>query len=233
MFKLRHIIQIFLLLLSTGCGSVGTAAPTTPPIAPSMTLLPSTPTRVSPTSTPALPMDNVVGLIAYASDQDGDFEIWVMNADGSDQHKLTDNSAVDSSPAWSPDGSQIAFISNRDGNDEVYIMNADGRDVRRLTQAAGSSESFPAWSPDGMQISFDSDRGGDWDIHVMGSDGADPARLTDSPGDDWISSWSPDGSRIVFESKRDGNYEIYAMDSDGSHPRRLDREVICKKFFES
>jgi TolB protein len=84
-----------------------------------------------------------------------------------------------------------------------------------------------------MQISFDSDRGGDWDIHVMGSGGADPTRLTDSPGDDWISSWSPDGSRIVFESKRDGNYEIYAMDSDGSHPRRLDREVICKKFFES
>jgi Tol biopolymer transport system component len=221
MFKLRRYIQIFFLVLCAGCVSVGTTTPTTPPIAPTMTLMPPTPTSLLPTSMPPLPIDNVVGLIAYTSDQDGDFEIWVMNADGSDQYKLTDNNAMDSSPAWSPDGSQIAFITNRDGNDEVYVMNADGSDVRRLTQTTDASESFPAWSADGMQISFDSDRGGNWDIYVMASDGAGPRRLTDSPGDDWISSWSPDGSQIVFESKRDGNYEIYVMDSDGSDQRRL------------
>ncbi|HSF83929.1 MAG TPA: hypothetical protein VLA49_22055 [Anaerolineales bacterium] len=221
MFKLRHSIQIVFLVLFTGCGSVGTSTPTTLTLAPAMTSMPPTPTDLIPSTTPAPPVEDVVGLIAYSSDQDGDFEIWVMDADGSDQYKLTDNNSMDISPAWSPDGSQIAFISNRDGNDEVYVMNADGSNVRRLTQTTAAGESFPAWSPDGRQISFDSDRGGNWDIYVMAGDGANPRRLTDSPDDDWISSWSPDGSRIVFESKRDGNYEIYVMDSDGSNQQPL------------
>jgi len=198
-------------------------SPTIPPPSPP-TLPPTQPPRftsVSPTSLPTSSFDPRLGLIAYASDQDGDFEIWVISADGSDQLKLTDNNAMDSSPAWSPDGEQIAFISNRDGNDEVYVMNSDGRNIRRLTQTLDANESFPAWSPDGMQISFDSDREGNWDIYVMASDGADPRRLTDSPGDDWISSWSPAGDQITFESKRDGNYEIYVIDSDGNNPRRL------------
>jgi dipeptidyl aminopeptidase/acylaminoacyl peptidase len=148
MFKLRHCIRIFFLVLSTGCASVGTTTPITPSLAPTMTLMSPTPTSLLPPSTPLLLVDNVVGLIAYTSDQDGDFEIWVMNADGSGQYKLTDNNAVDGSLAWSPDGNQIAFITNRDGNDEVYVMNADGSNVRRLTQTTDASESFPAWSPD-------------------------------------------------------------------------------------
>ena len=216
MFKLRYFIRIFLLVLFTGCTAVETTAPP-----PALTLTSPTPTSLSPTSTSTLPADPLGGLIAYASDQDGDFEIWVMKADGSNQYKLTDNNAMDISPAWSPDGAQIAFITDRDGNDEVYLMNADGGNIRRLTYTTGASESFPAWSPDGTQISFDSDRDGDWNIYVMASDGADPQRLTDSPGDDWISSWSPDGNRIAFESNRDGNYEIYVMDSGGGNQLRL------------
>jgi len=235
MSKLRHFIQVFFLVLLAGCTSVETTLPTTPlitptmtlipqpmpPIAPTITLMPQTPTNLSPTSTPCLTTDNMVGLIAYTSDRDGDFEIWMMNTDGRNQRKLTNNDAVDWSPAWSPDGNQIAFITNRDGNDEVYVMNTDGSNVRRLTQTPDASESFPAWSPDGIQISFDSDKSGNWDIYMMTSDGADPRRLTDSPGDDWISSWSPNGNQIAFESKRDGNFEIYVMDSDGSNQQRL------------
>jgi len=220
MFKLRYYIPVVFLVLFAGCVSAGTTTSTTPTIMPTTTLILPTPTN-SPINMPPLPSDNGYGLIAYSSDQDGDFEIWVMSADGRDQRKLTDNNAMDVSPAWSPDGNQIAFISNRDGNDEIYMMNADGSDVRRLTQTADASESFPAWSPDGMQISFDSDRGGNWDIFVRASDGSDPSRLTDHPSEDWISSWSPDGSQIVFESKRDGNYEIYVMNTDGSDQQRL------------
>ena len=199
-----------------------TATPTeTTSLTPSQTPLPTeTPT---PTSTP-IPLPPLsgsdAGLIAYSSDQDGDFEIWVMNADGSGQRKLTDNNATDWSPAWSPDGAQIAFVSNRDGNDEIYIMNVDGSDQRRLTET-DASESFPVWSPDGTEISFDSDRDGNWEIYVMTSDGSNVRRLTNDPADDWITSWSPDGSHIVFESKRDGNYEIYVMDANGSNQRRL------------
>jgi WD40 repeat protein len=179
---------------------------------------------ISPTSTPITEEDlkpPVNGAIIYSSDLDGDFEIWVINADGSDQQKLTDNDATDWSPSWSPDGEQIAFVSNRDGNDEIYVMDADGSNVRRLTQTTDASESFPAWSPDGTVISFDSDRDGNWEIYTMTRDGSDPLRLTNNPADDWITSWSPDGNQIAFESKRDGNYEIYVMGSDGSDQQRL------------
>ena len=172
------------------------------------------------------PAASASGEIAFASDLDGDFEIWLVNTDGSRPRQLTDNTAMDISPAWSPDGSRLAFISNRDGNDELYTMNADGSDVRRLTETPNASESFPAWSPDGQFISFDSDRGGNWDVYIAKSDGSNLRRLTDHPGEDWISSWSPDGSQIAFESKRDGNYEIYVVNIDSSNPQRLTQNTV-------
>ena len=64
----------------------------------------------------------------FASERDGNREIYVMNIDGSEQIRLTDNPAVDSDPVWAPDGSRIAFWSRRDGNFEIYVMNADGSD---------------------------------------------------------------------------------------------------------
>jgi dipeptidyl aminopeptidase/acylaminoacyl peptidase len=154
-------------------------------------------------------------LIAFASNQDGDWDIYTIYVDGDRPEQLTHNDTDDLSPSWSPDGEQIAFVSNRDGNDEIYTMSADGSAQRRLTET-DASESFPVWSPDGKEISFDSNRDGNWEIYVMASDGSDVRRLTHDPADDWISSWSPDGSRIVFESRRDGNYEIYVMDAGGA-----------------
>ncbi|MGW8225192.1 MAG: DUF5050 domain-containing protein [Anaerolineales bacterium] len=237
MYNHRSKLLLFLVIAAiilNGCGSSGTKSsqvitstvfPPTILFKPGETTTPTSKEKKTPlpsnTPTQWIPISgSETGLIIYASDQDGDFEIWMMNADGSDQRQLTDNDSKDISPSWSPDGDQIAFVSDRDGNDEIYIMNADGSDVRRLTNSE-ASESFPAWSPDGMQISFDADRDGNWNIYLMASNGSEPTRLTDHPGEDWISSWSPDGNQIVFESKRDGNYEIYMMDPDGANQRRL------------
>ncbi len=226
MFKpiFKVVLLLSLIILVSACKPTeDTAPPSAAPAEPSATAILTTPTHMPiSTSTPAISLaEDVGGLIAYTSDQDGDFEIWVMNADGSNQRKMTDNTAMDISPAWSPEGSRIAFVSNRDGNDEIYVMNADGGNVRRLTQTTDASESFPSWSPDGEVISFDTDRDGNWEIYLMASDGSNPRRLTNDPADDWITSWSPDGSQIVFESKRNGNYEIYVMTADGSDQRRL------------
>jgi WD40 repeat protein len=180
-------------------------------------------------TSPAL-LDMNRELIAFSSNVDGDFEIWIMNPDGSNQRNLTNNDASDLSPAWSPDGNKIAFVSHRDGNDEIYVMNAEGNAVKRLTDTEDASESFPSWSPDGEKISFDSNRDGNWEIYVMASDGTDVQRLTYNPAEDWISEWSPDGSHIVFESKRDGNYEIYVMSFDGSEQRRLTNNLVHDGF---
>src|SRR5574341_816208 len=65
--------------------------------------------------------------IAFVSDRDGNHEIYLMDADGGNLHNLTGNSAVDRSPAWSPDGAQIVFVSQRDQKVELYVMNPDGQ----------------------------------------------------------------------------------------------------------
>jgi hypothetical protein len=85
------------------------------------------------------------GRIAFASNRDGNFEIYVMNADGSGVTRLTNNPANDW-PSWSPDGKRIAFDSNRDGNFEIYVMNADGSGQTNLTN--NQAEDWgPSWSP--------------------------------------------------------------------------------------
>ena len=91
--------------------------------------------------------------LAFVSRRDGNSEIYVMNADGSEQGNLTQHPASDSHPSWSPDGRKLAFVSRRDGNSEIYVMNADGSGLRNVTRAP-SDDLDPAWSPDGRAIAF-------------------------------------------------------------------------------
>ena len=171
-----------------------------------------------PTPTPEPAPTVAVGRIAFESDRDGNWEIYVMNADGSGGlTRLTDNDATDWDTTWSPDGRRIAFASYRDGNWEIYATNADGSGgLMRLTDN-DASDRFPAWSPDGRRIAFESYRNGNWEIYATNADGSGGlTRLTDNDASDRFPAWSPDGRRIAFESYRDGNWEIYAMNADGS-----------------
>ncbi len=154
--------------------------------------------------------------IAFHSDRDGNYEIYVMSFDGSGVTRLTSNAAFDGQPAWSPDGTKIAFVSNRDGRTEIYVMNPDGSGVTRLSSEQ-VDEQQPAWSPDGTRIAFTSGS----DVFVMNADGSGVTRVTNAPGGNLEPSWSPDGTRIAFRSNRDGNSQIYVMHADGSSLTRL------------
>lgn len=139
-----------------------------------------------------------------------------MNADGTAQTRVTNNSASDTQPAWSPDGSKIAFVSNRDGNFELYVMNANGTGQTRLTNSM-AEEDRPSWSPDGTKIAFVTNRDGNFEVYsVNAADGSSPTNLTNNPAYDSDPTWSPDGSQIVFASDRTGQFQIFRMNASGS-----------------
>ncbi len=121
---------------------------------------------------------------------------------------------TNSSPAWSPDGSQIAFMSSQNGDPEIYVTNANGGRSQRITFARGVNTS-PAWNPKtGKQIVFVSDRGGNPDLYLANSDGSNVERIN-LPDMGYVidPSWSPNGQLLAFSWRRpSGNYDIYAMD---------------------
>ena len=142
--------------------------------------------------------------IAFDSYRDGNWEIYVMNADGSGLTRLTYNDADDHFSAWSPDSQRIAFFSDRDGNWEIYVINADGSGLANLTDHDADDYRFPGESPDGQRTAFTSDRDGNYEIYVRNADGSELTRLTYNDADDYFSAWSPDSQRIAFFSDRDG-----------------------------
>jgi Tol biopolymer transport system component len=162
--------------------------------------------------------------IAFISDEPGNSEIYVMDADGSDPTRLTFKAGADNRPDWSPDGTKLAFQSNRDGNYEIYVMNADGSNQTRLTDHP-ALDGVPAWSPDGSKIAFFSERAHGWagDIWIMNPDGSDQTPLTYDPHyRRGRMDWSPDGTKLAFDSIGGGySFDIWVMDADGSNQINL------------
>ena len=122
--------------------------------------------------------------IIFTGERDGNQDIYVINAEGSNQTRLTDNPAIDWGPHWSPDGSKIVFGSDRNGNHDIYVMNADGSNPVNLTNNS-ASDITPAWSPDGKKIAFARNE----TIWVMNSDGSMQTQLTTIHG--LFPDWQP------------------------------------------
>jgi Tol biopolymer transport system component/predicted small lipoprotein YifL len=195
MMRIRLLFAFSTMVLMgtmAACGTSGGAE--TPPAASD--------TSPSPTSIPAAATETPVplngrggGRIVYASKRDENYDIYVMNADGSGQRRLTFHPAEDTDPAWSPDGRMIAFTSYRSGTFEVYVMNADGSNLRQLTHGGGWG---PSWSPDSSLIAF-TRHDPFSSIFIMNANGSDERRLTpdDLELDFTNQEWSPDGTRMI------------------------------------
>lgn len=197
------------------------------------------------------PNDSGGGAIAFSSSRAGNFDIYLMDANGANVQQITTSAVDEKSPTWSPDGTLLAYSKRSEAfNDDIFALTiASGVEVN-LTDTPGY-DGFPQWSADGLRITFESRRDGNANVYAMDADGRNLERLTTHPAFDGQPAWSPDGSQIVFESGREVfihetqdldsaevaaveqaqtdprdddpsfNHQIYIMNADGSDIRRL------------
>ena len=161
--------------------------------------------------------------LAFISNRDGNSEIYVMNRDGSNLTRLTNNQTIDSTPTWSPSGTQIAFTSERTGTPQIYVIGADGSGLRRI-----SSESFAdraTWSPAPYnEIAFAARTGPGFDIKILNIGTGETRQITFGEGSNESPAWSPNGRHLAFMSTRAGRSQIFTVDRDGKNLRQLTRD---------
>ena len=162
----------------------------------------------------------ITGTILFASSpvKVRDWDLFTVQADGSDLTQLTDLDENEQHPAWSPDGERILFtygsvVSNLD----IYVMDADGSNVTRLTEHP-ERDQRATWSPDGSQVAFVSQRDGSVAVWIMNANGGGARKLVEGREP----SWSRDGAQIAFTSSQvDDDDEIYVINLDGTNLRRF------------
>lgn len=180
-----------------------------------------TPDRPTPSPSPtATPLGGGSSEIAFSSDRSGIMQIWLMNADGSEQRQLTGISGGACQPSWSPDGKQLAFISpctrRQDiyESSSIYILDLDTSEITSLPSSP-EGDFEPAWSPDGKRIAFTSLRTGKPTIFAIELATQKTQRLSaDSRFPDRRPTWAPSGMQLAY-MRQFSTWQIWYMSSDG------------------
>ncbi len=190
-----HLRALLLLLTATAAGLVlaGTASATFP---------------------------GAAGRVAFQSDREGDWEIYTMNPDGSDQRPLLDRPGTDEfNPAWSPNGHALAIQTGpagQSGNFDIATVNEHGSGFR-VVVGGPTNDRWPRYCPGDWIVFQRTATDGSSRIWKVRADGTDLAQLTNGPGSDFEPTCHPGGGKVGFSSTREGGpfgYEI-ALDGTG------------------
>jgi TolB protein len=163
--------------------------------------------------------------IAYASERNGNKEIWVMDYDGANQQQVTHLKSIALTPRWSPDATRIAFTCFAPyrgvTSAQICLYSAVSDRLISFPRYRGTNGS-PAWSPDGSEIAFMSSLNGDPEIYVSDTTGAHLRRITFAAGVSTSPAWNPKtGKQMAFVSDRAGSPVLYLANSDGSDVEKL------------
>lgn len=158
---------------------------------------------------------------AAAGESASNAEIYIMDANGQNKRRLTQNVDNDFSPSWSPDGRRIVFVSERDERpnyfQDLYIVNVDNLQIERVTETLDSSVSHPAWSPDGSRIVFqtqpDVPRPPTPALYLVNSDGSGKSLVTSNGGEP---DWQPNNQAILFR-KFEAASGLYTITPTGAN----------------
>jgi TolB protein len=175
---------------------------------------------------PLPPLERLKGKILFKTDRSGREEIWVMNPDGSDQHKLDEGWAIYQEAweeqSWNDDRNHKVLVQEAFGHPQIYILRA--HDDRRWGITQQSTTAYePCWQPGGGWIAFTSADDGDDEIWRVTNDGERLQQLTHNNWEyDRFPSWSPDGREIAFWSNQAvGRPQIWVMDLEGQQQRNI------------
>lgn len=145
----------------------------------------------------------------------GNAEI-LLKVEGRDPENLTNHPALDTFPAWSPDGSRIAFASNRDNATNIYVMNADGTEVTKVTDVTAKDKAYcqcPSWSPDGESIAYQRRAGNESQLYTVNMECGRVRHIADNA---WDPAWSPGGDKIAFCSLKSDGWYLCTVEPDGA-----------------
>jgi Tol biopolymer transport system component len=141
--------------------------------------------------------------IAFSSNRNGSFDIYVMDADGQNLARLTSSPGNEGEPAWTPDGARIVYTATSGTTTQIAIISADGSENRQLTSASGGNHS-PSVSADGRSVAFVSARDGNHAIYTMALDGSNQRRLTKNSARETSPRFARNGD-LVFAMERGGS----------------------------
>jgi TolB protein len=159
-------------------------------------------------------------MIAFVTDLHGKKEIYIMDLDGNNKARLTNNRVIDLSPAWSPDGTKIVYCSFKQRAPKIFMMNIKTFSDRLIAGYEGINIGA-AFSPVGGGIAFTSSKDYYPNLYIISESGTGIKRLTSGPDIDVSPSFSPDGSMIAFNSDRGGSPQIYIMTVATGAARRI------------
>jgi TolB protein len=161
--------------------------------------------------------------IAFVSNSGDRRDVHVMDYDGANVSRVTNDGALVLSPEVSADGQLLIFTSYVSRLPAVYVVRRDTGEIKKLISREGLNQS-PAFAPDGATLAYSAAFDGNSEIYLSDLAGKNVRRLTDSPAIDVSPAWSPSGREIAFCSDRGGTPQIYLMTSDGLDVRRLTTE---------